>query len=693
MRLEIVRQVFLKELRETLRDRRSLAMMFGIPLVMYPLLTLSMANLTASTVERMSRETSRVAVINPEAAPRLLEQMDREGSGIQIVTAADPEAELAAQKLDAIIRLPADLERRAIAADPALPPGTVRLELDRSRSNAGFTEDKLERALDRYEQWIIRQRLGARGIPSSVLAPLETKTEDVATAGRRLGSRLAMVLPMMLLLTGMLGAFFPAIGTTTAERELGTLETLLVTPAGKMELLLAKTALVLLAGLTTAALNMVSMSLVLWRIMSMAGGRAGGDLSIEPLSLVLSYLAAVPTVVFFAATVMVVGLFSRNYREANAYATPVMLLSMVPALVSIGDPKATPALLVTPAVNTTLIIRDVLSGQASVGAFLLAFAASCVYAGLMLSVAARLFTTENLVNPAWEPLSMKGLRRPSRRERRLPAVDEALALFALVLLLVFYVSPAFRSWGLLPAMAGNQILIMAGSALLFAWLGRYRWVETFSWRGPTGRQMLGGALLGLGLVPWVNLLALAQNTVWPMPPAQVRSMTEAFLPSLIQYPLLTPLVVSLLAGTCEEVLFRGPILAAFVRRWPVWAAVLASSVLFAAAHLYLHGLLPITLISLVLGWVVVRTGSIFPAMLLHFTYDFAKLGISSWAVQSMGAERVLELASRPDAGFTEPFGPGWVAAALVVGAALAATGWRLCMTPEKRAPQPVAAED
>jgi membrane protease YdiL (CAAX protease family)/ABC-type Na+ efflux pump permease subunit len=590
--------------------------------------------------------------------------------------------------VDAVLRLPPDLEERALAVEEGAAREAVRIELDRSRSNAGFIERRIDEVLEEYEGWLIRERLRRRGVPTAVLQPLQKKTEDIASASRRLGSRLAMILPMMLLLTGMLGAFFPAVGATTGERELGTLETLLVTPAGKMELLLAKTALVLLAGLATAGLNMISMSLVLWRVMSMAGRGAPEALSIDPVSLALGFLAAVPTIVFFAGTVMVVGLFSRNYREANAYATPVMLLSMIPALISVGDPETTPALLITPAVNTTLIIRDVLSGEASAGAFALAFLSSSVYAGLMLSLAARLFSTENLVNPAWEPLSMKGLRGGGRRERRLPAVDEALALFAVALLLLFYVSPSFQPLGLLPTMFGNQLLLMAGPALAFAWLARYRWVETFSWRKPTVRQMAGAALLGLGLVPWVNLLAVLQGQLWPMDPQQVRAMTKAFLPALEAHPILTPLIVSVLAGTCEELLFRGPILIAFARRAPAWAALAISGFLFAAAHMYLHGMLPITLMGMVLGWIVLRTGSIVPAVLLHFTYDAVKLGVSSWAVQTWGPETVLELAMRPDSGLEGPFGPEWVAGALIAGAFCAAAGWGLLRVRQAGRPAP-----
>src|SRR5712692_9048694 len=247
------------------------------------------------------------------------------------------------------------------------------------------------------------------------------------------------MLPVLLLTTGLFGAFIPAVNSITGERELGTLETLLVTPASKLELLLAKGALVLLSSLLTAGLNMLSMALVIWRILSLRAG-ALGAVTVDPGALALAYVAAVPALLFFAAAALIFCLAARSYREASAYATPLFLMPMVPMIVSIIDPKPTPGLLVTPIVNTTLVIRAVLTGHPSTGAFWLAFASSCFYAGLLLSLAGRLFSTEALVNPAWEPLSLGGLRAGlRRRERRLPAVDEALALFALSLLLLFYV--------------------------------------------------------------------------------------------------------------------------------------------------------------------------------------------------------------------------------------------------------------
>lgn len=683
MRFEIVRELFLKDVRETLRDRRSLLLMFGIPLLLYPLLTLGVAGVTAATQRRMQAQPTRLTVVNSEAAPHLLARILKSKGDFRLVTPKDPSTELSAGKIDAVLILPLDCEADALAARPG---AEIRVQLDRSRNTSELARRRLDDLLQEYEQWVIEQRLKARGFPASLVRPLKVVTDDVATANQRMGRLLALLLPMILLVTGMLGAFGPAVNAITSERELGTLETLLVTPARKIELLAAKGALVLLACLMTAGINLLSMSLVLWRTVSLAEGAApgaaGGAFTLDAGALALSFLAAVPTLIFFAGAVLVVVLAARNFREANAYATFLFLLPMAPMFVSMWEPKTTPALLLTPMVNTTLIIRDVLTDRAGMEAFLLAFASSTLYATLMLSVAARLFSTEELVSTSWEPLLLKGFRRGMRRKRRLPAVDEALALFAVQLLLLIYLSPAFQRWGFVGIVAGNELLLITAPTLLFAWMFRYHWRETFAWRRASGAELIGAALIGMGVLPWVYGLAALQQRFWQQDPETARATMQLLFPALMQHPLLTALAVGLLAGVCEELLYRGPIQTALARRLPAWLALGFGAFLFAVAHLDIHGLLFRTGLGVLLGWIVLRGGSIFPAMVTHAVADavhFGLLGSILHEAGPQGSTNPFEIAARFSAAFAGSWGT-WLA----LGSALLLLGFWLLLAGQQR---------
>ncbi len=671
MRFDIMAAVFKKELREMLRDRRSLAVMIGIPLLLYPLLAIGIAGLTTSKVREQKDRAAKVVVSDAAAAPELRRRLEADESGIDVVDAPDVEKALASGEADAAIAVPAGAEARALRGEPA----KIEVRLDRSRTAAAFAENKIDAVLDDYDRWIIEQRLKGQGVPASVLEPLERSTVDIARAEQRFGKIMAQMLPLLLLMTGMLGALFPALNATTTERELGTLETLLVTPAGRSELLFAKGALVLLSALVTAGLNMVSMSLVMKRALSMVDdAEMARNLSVSLPALLLTFLAAVPALVFFTTIVLIVGLLARNFREANSFATPVMLLPLASMAVGIMEPAATPGVMITPIANTTVIIREVLTGRATLGGFALAFVSSLVYAGLMLSVAARLFSNEQLVNPAWEPLSVKGLRRTGagKRPRRLPAVDEALALFVVSLLLLFYVTPSFVKHGLLTILAVNQLLLVLAPALLFAFLGRWRWVETFSLRRAWPAALVGGAIMGIGLVPWVQLLSGLQHTVWPRAVDEsARFQAKLIIDALTNYPVLTIVLVGALAGICEELLFRGPIQAALSRKLPPWGAIVVTALLFGLAHMDLQGLAIRTLLGIILGWIVWRGGSIYPAMLLHGLYDSAALTYATWKIRTLGTAAVTEEAGAFQ--FNSE-----LAVLLAIGGALIVAGWFLC---------------
>jgi membrane protease YdiL (CAAX protease family) len=352
------------------------------------------------------------------------------------------------------------------------------------------------------------------------------------------------------------------------------------------------------------------------------------------VALLLSYVASIPALIFFSAIVLIVGLVARNFREANSFATPTMLLPLGSMAVGIAEPAATPAILLTPVANTTVIIREVLTGRATFAAFALAFVSSCLYAAIVLSFAARVFRSEQLVNPSWEPVSLKGLRgKRNKGERRLPPVDAAMGLFVTSLLLQFYLGTLppknlaeHRVPPLIPLVLVTQLGLILAPTLAFAALFRWNWRETFSLKRARISLIAGAVLIGIGLMPWVNLLAFAQSKVWPQEPSPTTKLTHELIADAVsRWPVITVILVGSLAGICEDLLFRGPLLSALLRRTRPWIAISITAFLFAGAHLDLFGM-PIRFgLGMLLGWLVWRGRSIFPAMLLHGLYDATQL--------------------------------------------------------------------
>jgi membrane protease YdiL (CAAX protease family) len=121
-------------------------------------------------------------------------------------------------------------------------------------------------------------------------------------------------------------------------------------------------------------------------------------------------------------------------------------------------------------------------------------------------------------------------------------------------------------------------------------------------------------MVGLGIVN-TELLNLV-NAVLPMPGALIRmfqSMSSGGLATVLAFILIAPLM--------EELLFRGIILGGFLRRYRPGTAVVVSAVLFGLVHLNPYQFVSALITGLLLGWLFLRTGSLWPCFVGHALYN------------------------------------------------------------------------
>jgi membrane protease YdiL (CAAX protease family) len=172
----------------------------------------------------------------------------------------------------------------------------------------------------------------------------------------------------------------------------------------------------------------------------------------------------------------------------------------------------------------------------------------------------------------------------------------------------------------LPALAAPRVLGLPARELL-----------PMRWPG-VGVLLLAGlgacATLSFGV-----LVTVAQQALMPLDPFWTKLIEDTFLPLSGGASLL---LLALLPGICEELLFRGAVLGLLRKGMPGGWAVLLQAALFAVAHLYGFRWLPTFGVGLAAGWLVLRTGSLLPAMVLHTLHN----GLAA----HFGGEITLELA-------------------------------------------------
>ena len=229
-------------------------------------------------------------------------------------------------------------------------------------------------------------------------------------------------------------------------------------------------------------------------------------------------------------------------------------------------------------------------------------------------------------------------------------------------------------------MALSEVLLLALPALLWASVGKQDLREVFSWRRASGREDVGAVLMALGFLPWVQTVVVVQNHLLPKLMHSQDDGAAFLLPLLAQHPWLMVTLLPLSAAFSEELLFRGPLQKVLLRRMSAGLAVTVGGFLFAAAHLDLPGILVRMALGVLLGVLVLRGRSIFPAMVLHGIYDAAALGSAAWDVHAQGLTATLHTAAQNDMGVSRAEligGP-------VVGTVLLALGWGLCVSAWRR---------
>lgn len=133
---------------------------------------------------------------------------------------------------------------------------------------------------------------------------------------------------------------------------------------------------------------------------------------------------------------------------------------------------------------------------------------------------------------------------------------------------------------------------------------------------------LGGYLVAL---PLVIVVSLINQQLWkgqggsnPILPLALEGRDSVAL-------LIFFITACVAAPVFEEIIFRGFLLPSLTRYVPVWGAILASSLLFAIAHLSLSEVLPLATLGMVLGVVYTRSRNLLASMLLHGLWNAGTL--------------------------------------------------------------------
>ncbi len=674
MNLRRVWIIYRKELLEALRDRRTLIAMVLVPLLLYPVLMVVVVQALQVERSRQERATYRIAVpdnalrrwfvaILAADAPTTTTSQPEEAAAATSprrrarVSGTQFEIVVVEGALDESVR--GGNVQLAVTIEPPPPKDalggdvnrTVKIYYDPSEVRSEVAMRSMQLILDRQSQRFVTERLKKSGLNNELLVPLRIAEVSVASPARLGGALLGQILPFLLVIMTVTGAIYPAIDLTAGERERGTLETLMVAPVPRTQIMAGKFLVVTTVAITSSALNLISMGATMRftgiaEAMSAALPNAGPVvIPVQVLPIVLA--AMVPFAVLFSAVMLATCSFARTFKEAQNYMTPVMIAALIPAMIMSYMPSVRLAgpITVIPVANVVVMLRELFVGRFDVAAMAVTFGSTCFYAAAAVLVAAKLYGQEAVLFSdvgSYRSLLSRRLMRPAPR----PGVAMAVLLTAVIFPLSFFWQTSLTTPDMSPQrLAGMTISLMLLCYLLpplvVAWYTRLDLRETFSLRPPSARSWLGTCLVA-ATAPVLSVALAHLVTDWlPQSQEVLKLMSEQEHRMLALPTVWLLFTVALLPAVCEEMAFRGFLQAGLKASMrPVWLCV-AVGLVFGLFHADLWRIPTTTVLGIVLTAACYRSGSIFPAMLIHLANNASALLSTqhAWLARYLGAEQ------------------------------------------------------
>lgn len=641
MRIKIIKEIFKKEILDIVRDRKSIFMMIVVPILLYPIIMVLLMGIMNSSINKMTSETITlglssapnaefVEIVDSENAIR--EKEDTLGN-IEIKTnIKDYKSELEKGEIDAYI-------------DNSIKDNDYKVIINSASDESGIKSDAIFDVMNKYKRKMSEREIEKHGLDShQILEPIKYEKVDITNSAKKAGMLLGQVIPFILIIGVLFGSIYPAIDVMAGEKERGTLETLFSLPISNMELVIGKYMAVSASAILTSLLNIISMSCTLGYFMKAESIYNPSMMHINYSVLGGDVLITVVSVILFAQVVsalaMCVCSFAKTFKEAQNYITPLMLIIMVPAYISMIPNISLSRITATiPVVNISLLIKSVISLRANMKMVSLVLIVNLIFVLISLVLLSKIFNSEDIL--FGEKRNFKLIQsRSSIKEGSMPGISDGFMVYVLAFISLIYVSPILN---MKLGIMGNTInqFIMALIPILVAVYIKADFKKLFSIKKIKIKDIIRAAVTWFVGSLIMSVFVMILLKLFPDQMKVSEQLNEIIKSS---GGLFTQIILfALVPAICEETLFRGFVLSAFRDKKTfgqknekhIVFAIVVSGILFGIMHLDFIRIIPTSILGMVMAYNVYKSKSIFTSVGIHFFNNLLSVLSVNFGVHAM----------------------------------------------------------
>jgi sodium transport system permease protein len=390
--------IFKKELKDTLRDRRTLMMMLVIPVLVFPIILNLFVSISASFQEEAANKTIKIGVLSNENNPVVQDLI------------ASPK-ELGSKKFifyTDTAQLRSDIEKDSIQLGVFVHEDAENLLMNKKPVVVNWMFDGTDLGMkERAELYMnyLEDRYQTKRYRELNINPVEVKPffivfSNVASDKKMIGQLAGGFLPYIFIAFGFIGCMYPAIDLFTGEKERGTIETLLTTPVARWQILFGKMMVVVLSGLTAASCALLGLYLSIEFLKVVDNAeimKIVKEILSVPFILTL-FLLLFPLTIFFAGVMIPIAVYAKTFKEAQSIITPLNIVMVLPAMVGFFPGIELNTLTACiPVVNVVLSTKELIAGTLEWGYLLLSFGVMLCLATISVFVSYRQYGKESNV--------------------------------------------------------------------------------------------------------------------------------------------------------------------------------------------------------------------------------------------------------------------------------------------------------
>ncbi len=401
MKIRHVWIVFKKEVRDIIRDKKTVITSILVPMVLMPVFNI----LVGGGVENLQRGITENVTIalaessnTPDIRTLVEERIIRSNPNIRLVDTDNPVEAVKKEEVRAVLEFEKDYAAKLAEGKTF----EIRILYDQSKTKSEGAFSIVSEAIESLNRSIVEERLTALGMSAELLEPAKIVGSNVAEGGNSTGNMMIlMVLPLMISLLISLGGIPAATDLVAGEKERNTFEPLLTTKPGRSSLLMGKYLTVAMFSIVSVAAIAAGMGIgyiLNPNTLTMGTGELGG-FTMDPLAGILLFIITIALGMTFTGLQIAISTYARSFKEAQTYMSFLTFAAMIPgyATMFMQPNDIQTFMFALPVLNTIAAFKMILGGLMNYVNLLLALGTSVLYVAGTLWLAARLFNKEKVL--------------------------------------------------------------------------------------------------------------------------------------------------------------------------------------------------------------------------------------------------------------------------------------------------------